>query len=77
MRSENRADKTLVLLLNDKPAAVPITAIPAVHRWGKWPLILARRQAAGSSMLDGVAVLHVCFVVFVCVLLFYFFDPRF
>ena len=42
MRSEHRAEKTLLLLLIVKSAAVPITAIHAVDRWGKWPLILAR-----------------------------------
>ena len=49
MRSENRAEKTLLLLLNDKPAAIPITAIPAVDRWGKWPLILARPHELALS----------------------------
>ena len=49
MRSENRADKTLVLLLNDKPAAVPITAIPAVHRWGSKHMASGRLYSRGPA----------------------------
>ena len=49
MRIEQKAEKTLLLLLNDKPAALPITAIHAVDRWGKWPLILARPCGLATS----------------------------
>jgi hypothetical protein len=51
VRSEDRSEKTLLLLLIDKPAAVTITATHAVDRWGKWLLQLARLcgWAEGSS----------------------------
>ena len=49
MRSEHRAERTLLLLLIVKSAAVPITAIHAVDRWGKWPLILARPWGLGTG----------------------------
>ena len=50
MRIEQKAEKTLLLLLIDKPAALPITAIHAVDRWGKWPLILARPCGLATSV---------------------------